>query len=77
MPENLGVIASDSFIKPRKYEEPIDEWFNENHKDENLWQVHGHRNLLGIDAMKYPHSINLCHEVEFGKELRILEITKD
>lgn len=77
MPENLAMISADSFIRPRDYNEPIDEWFQENHGESNLWQIHGHRNPMLHEADKYSHSINLCDEVEFGKNLRILKITKD
>ena len=77
LPENFVFVSTNAFIRPKDYCEPVDEWFEENHGESNLYQIHGHRNPLLIPANKYLHSINLCDEVEFGKDLRILEISKD
>lgn len=76
MPKHLKFIAAHEFIKGGKYEEPIDEWFENNNENPKLYQIHGHRNILKIEMNKFGHSINLNEDIEFGGNLRILEITK-
>jgi len=76
MPENLKFISSETMIKGGRYEEKTDEWFEKNNTDVNLYQVHGHRNLYEIDINEFKHSFNLNEYVEFGDNLRILEIEK-
>ncbi len=77
MPETLKLIASQELIRGGKYEDNIDEWFEKNNKNENLIQIHGHRNEYHTNMCEFPHSFNLNDKVEFGGELRILEITKN
>lgn len=74
MPEQLKFIATSEMIKNGKYEDNIDEWFEENNSDPDLIQIHGHRNFYQTEIQKYPHSINLCDKVEFGGNFRILEL---
>jgi hypothetical protein len=76
MPKSIMKIAADSFIRGEKYEDPIDEWFCKNNKDEDLYQIHAHRNVEKIEANKFSHSFNLCDEIEAGGWLRVMEITK-
>ncbi len=76
MPENLQFIASYEMIRGGKYEDNIDKWFEKNNKNQNLIQVHGHRNHYDISINQFPHSINLNESVEFGKSLRIFEVSK-
>ncbi|MBR6026472.1 MAG: metallophosphoesterase [Neisseriaceae bacterium] len=42
----------------------------------NAVLIHGHRNIANIPAKARERCYNLCSEVEFGSDLRILEITK-
>lgn len=76
MPNSIMKVAADSFIRGEKYEDPIDEWFCAHNQDDDLYQIHAHRNIEKISSDKFSHSFNLCDEVEFGKNLRILEISK-
>lgn len=73
-PENPVFMSSYEMIHGDKYENNIDEWY-EQHYD-GVIQIHGHRNLMDVGAVEYPHSINLNDSVEFGADLRILEISK-
>lgn len=77
LPEKLKLIASQEFIRGGKYEDDIDKWFEQNNTDDNLIQIHGHRNQYKVDVCQYPHSINLNEAVEFGENLRIFEVTND
>lgn len=78
MPESIMKVSANTFIRAEdgKYEDPIDEWFESHNADADLYQIHGHRNEDKIQMNKFEHSINLCDEIEFGGNLRILEITK-
>ena len=76
MPESIMKVSADSFIRGERYEDPIDEWFCKNNHDENLFQIHAHRNVEDIESNKFNHSFNLCDKVEFGKFLRVMEISK-
>ena len=80
MPENLQKVKADTFIKGNgKYEDPIDEWWekNEGQRNPDLYQIHAHRNITNMPIHPVEHSFNLCDEVEFGGNLRILEIYKE
>ena len=80
MPENLQKVKTDTFIKGNgKYEDPIDEWWekNEGQRNPDLYQIHAHRNITNMPIHPVEHSFNLCDEVEFGGNLRILEIYKE
>ena len=74
MPTHLQCIAAQEMIRGGKYEEDIDTWFEKNNCDENLYQVHGHRNLFNHPIDKFKHSFNLNEAVEFGENLRIMEV---
>lgn len=60
-----------------RYEELDDvyESWNKN-TDSNDVLIHGHRNLFKIDTKVSDKIYNVCSDVEFGGNLRILEITK-
>ena len=75
MPKELQLIATEQFIKGvGDYNIQIDEIFSENEKGSDIIQVHGHRNTFEIDNCS--NSYNLEGRVEFGGELRILQLTK-
>lgn len=61
-----------------KYED-LDEIYNSWHKntDGNTVMVHGHRNLTNYPIDAQPNIYNLCDTVEFGGNLRVLEVYKD
>ena len=76
MPTSIMKVAADSFIRGEKYEDPVDEWFCKNNNDKDLYQIHAHRNEGKIKSDEFENSFNLCDEVEFGGNLRIMEINK-
>lgn len=77
MPEKLKLIASNEMIRGGKYEDDIDKWFHNNNTNNNLIQIHGHRNMYKVEINQYVDSINLNEYVEFGENLRILEVSND
>ena len=74
--KNLKLIASKEMIRGGKYEENVDAWFEKNNTDKHLYQIHGHRNFHNVQVNEFPHSFNLNEGVEFGENLRIIEISK-
>lgn len=80
MPDNLIRIKAQAFIRSNgKYEDPIDQWFEEHELERNpdLIQIHAHRNTSSVPIRASKNSYNLCDEVEFGGNLRIIEISHD
>ena len=76
MPEELQLVSTSQFINGvGDYNVQIDEIFSENQKDTDIIQVHGHRNTFEIDNCS--HSYNLEGKVEFGGELRVLQLNKE
>lgn len=77
LPKELIKIASHTFIHSNgKYEDPIDEWWENNEGINNIYQIHAHRNIQKLPIHPFNHSFNLCDDVEFGGCLRIIEIKK-
>ena len=73
IPDNFGLISSKQLIKgvgPRSLD--IDEIFENNIKNSNIFQVHGHRNNSDVPLIKNQNSFNLENSVEFGGTLRIM-----
>lgn len=76
LPEELQLVSTSQLINGvGDYNVQIDEIFNENNTDKNLIQVHGHRNTFEIDNC--DTSYNLEGKVEFGGELRVLQLNKE
>lgn len=76
MPEELQLVSTSQFINGvGDYNVQIDEIFSENQKDTDIIQVHGHRNTFEVDNCS--NSYNLEGKVEFGGELRVLQLNKD
>ena len=79
LPEDIIKTAAYTYIRSNgKYEDPVDEWFekNEGSRNPDLYQIHAHRNIYDIPMHPFEHSFNLCDKVEFGGNLRILELIK-
>ena len=78
-PENLTLISTEQLIKGTgKYSDMLIS--NENftvHSPENIYQIHGHRNIDKVPIQVTKKTFNLEGDVEHGGELRILQITKD
>lgn len=43
----------------------------------NIYSIHGHRNINHQTMHNTPYTYNLCDEVEFGGDLRVLHLTKE
>lgn len=81
----LDFYSTDSFIRGvGNYEDNIDELFdnwaktyNKERRDagkNEIYQVHGHRNLLNDTLINKEYSYNLEGKIEFGGNLRVLRI---
>ena len=76
VPEELQLIATEQLINGvGDYNIQIDEVFNKNEKNNNIIQIHGHRNTFEIDGTE--HSYNLEGKIEFGGELKVLQLSKN
>lgn len=76
VPEELQLIATEQLVNGvGDYNIQIDEVFNENEKNNNIIQIHGHRNTFEIDGTE--HSYNLEGKIEFGGELKVLQLSKN
>lgn len=79
VPENLLKIATEQMIKGvgvYSESDAVDHAFTAN-TDENTYQIHGHRNVVNTDIQVTKRTYNLEGAVEFGGELRVIQITKD
>lgn len=74
VPDNLVAISAETFVRNNDYRSNVDEQFERHLKDDNIIQIHGHRNPFNVAIDRYPHSINLCDDIEHGGNLRIIEI---
>lgn len=86
--QSMDFYSADSFVRGiGNYEDDIDEIFDNWAKIENkerinageheIYQIHGHRNLLKLPLVNKEYSYNLEGKIEFGGELRILKIAND
>lgn len=79
VPENLTTVATAQMIKGvGSYNdmEAVNETFART-TDENTFQIHGHRNLKRVPIRFGERSFNLEGGVEFGGDLRVLQLTPD
>lgn len=79
VPENLLMIPTYQMIKGvGKYEDAdkVDYAFLYN-TDSNLYQIHGHRNITNLPIQTTTRTFNLEGQVEFGGNLRAIQITRD
>lgn len=73
----LLTIATEQLIKGvGTYNDNIDDIFADNYKNKNVIQVHAHRNIFEIDDSN-KQSYNLEGKVEFGGNLKVLQLSKD
>lgn len=72
---NYGLHNSHYFVKGiGEYKLDIDKIFEQNMKDTNVYQIHGHRNNYLHGVMKFTHSFNLEQKVEDGNKLGCVEL---
>lgn len=79
IPENILMIPTEQMIKGiGSYEDSntVDKYFTQN-TNENIYQIHGHRNILNSPVQVTDRTYNLEGQVEFGGYLRAVQITKD
>lgn len=76
---NYHYIPSRQLIRGvGNYVDPIDEIFDSSFTEKDppeIYQVHGHRNSDELPINRYPRSINLEGQVEFGGCLRVAQHT--
>ena len=80
VPQDIVKVKAQTFIKGNgRYEDPVDQWFEQHEceRSPSLIQIHAHRNVNNIPVKASKNSYNLCDTIEFGGNLRILEITKN
>lgn len=79
LPENLTLISTEQLIKGSGRYEDMTEVNNSFilNTSNNIYQVHGHRNIEKTPIQTTERTFNLEGGVEFGGELRILQVTKD
>lgn len=83
-PQYLSLVSTSQLIKGvGVFRTPIDEIFTKNIRGMNVIQVHGHRNIEeNIEDIEeeqlqeFPYSFSLEDRVEFGGNLKILEINE-
>lgn len=79
MPKNLSFVATDQMIKGvGEYNdfEKIAETFV-NTTPDHLYQIHGHRNTKRVPVQVNSRVFNLEGRVEFGGELRCVQVDQD
>ena len=79
IPENLLMVATTQMIKGvGKYNDAdiVDQSFTDSTAD-NVYQVHGHRNITHSPIHTSERTFNLENEVEFGGYLRAIQFTPD
>lgn len=79
LPKNLMYIATEQFINGvGQYEEAniVNEAFLKNTED-NVYQIHGHRNLDNLPVQVNKKCFCLEGKVEFGGYLRCVDLTED
>ncbi|MGG4105239.1 RNA ligase [Paenibacillus lautus] len=90
LPDNLMYMATEQLIKGvGDYEIDIDNaWdnnlpliplyaFEDPKKVDNLYQIHGHRNIFRLPVQAGKYSFNLEGQVEFGGHLRVVTLDAD
>ncbi|MDF2880098.1 MAG: Calcineurin-like phosphoesterase [Clostridiaceae bacterium] len=78
VPENLNFVSSEQFIRGvGNYDIDIDKIFSDKEKDNNVYQIHGHRNYKSAPLGRYQKSISLEGNIEFGGHLRVVTLDKN
>lgn len=79
-PENVSLINSEQLIKGiGRYEDMIavDESFANSVWGEEVYQVHGHRNVEQVPIEVNKHCFNVCEHIEYGGNLRSLVLDEN
>lgn len=79
MPNNLSYVATDQMIRGvggyNDFEKIAETFINTT--PDNLYQIHGHRNTKRVPVKVNDRVFNLEGHVEFGGELRCVQVDKD
>lgn len=79
LPENLSFVATDQMIRGvggyNDFEKIAETFINTT--PDNVYQIHGHRNTKRVDTRVNDRVFNLEGRVEFGGELRCVQVDKD
>lgn len=79
MPKNLSYVATDQMIRGvggyNDFEKIAETFVNTT--PDNLYQIHGHRNTKRVPVKVNNRVFNLEGRVEFGGELRCVQVDKD
>lgn len=79
LPKNLSFVATDQMIRGvggyNDFEKIAETFINTT--PDNVYQIHGHRNTKRLDTKVNDRVFNLEGRVEFGGELRCVQIDKD
>lgn len=79
MPKNLSYVATDQMIRGvgnyNDFEKIAETWLNTT--QDNFYQIHGHRNTKRVPIQVNDRVFNLEGRIEFGGELRCVQIDKD
>lgn len=77
LPSNLSLVNTEQLIKGvglyRDMVE-VDAAFENQNKDKEIYQIHGHRNVEQVPIQVNSRCFNLCEHIEFGGNLRSLEL---
>jgi predicted kinase len=80
IPDYLVKIRTSQLIRGvGMYDEhsTVDLGFYNRYKNQEIYSIHGHRNSMADPTEVNPNVYNLEGKVEFGGELRIVELTKE
>lgn len=79
IPKNLSFVATDQMIRGvgnyNDFEKIAETFLNTT--PDNVYQIHGHRNTKRLDTKVNDRVFNLEGRVEFGGELRCVQVDKD
>lgn len=79
LPKNLSFVATDQMIRGvggyNDFEKIAETFINTT--PDNVYQIHGHRNTKRLDTKVNDRVFNLEGRVEFGGELRCVQIDKN
>lgn len=79
LPKNLSFVATDQMIRGvggyNDFEKIAETFINTT--PDNVYQIHGHRNTKRVETKVNDRVFNLEGRVEFGGELRCVQVDKD
>ena len=79
LPSNLSLVNAEQLIRGvGQYKDmlEVNKSFAEQNWDKEVYQIHGHRNIEQVPIKVNNRCFNLCEHIEFGGNLRCLELDK-